>query len=95
MSLHIRSDDEQVVKFNPNVWSTPAEVVIRTQENKKQLVTNCLHLILALAIYEPPPHASQNQFRRALSQLHRPNDFQFIQAGINQALTQPVCGVLS
>ncbi|KAF2171088.1 hypothetical protein M409DRAFT_35897 [Zasmidium cellare ATCC 36951] len=79
-----------VLKYNPGLWSTPAEVVVRAHENRKQLVTNCLHLILVLTIYEPPPDAIQNQFRRALSQLHRPNDFQFIQAGVNQALTHPI-----
>lgn len=71
------------------------EVVAKAQENRKLLVTNCLHLILVLTVYEPPASAGQNQFRRALSQLHRPNDFQFIQQGVNQALIHPVCRMLS
>lgn len=87
--------DIQVLKYNPSMWSTPAEVVVRAHENRKLLVTNCLQLILVLTIYEPPPDAIQNQFRRALSQLHRPNDFQFIQAGINSALTYPISSTVN
>lgn len=77
------------------MWSTPAEVVVRAHENRKVLVTNCLQLILVLTIYEPPPDTIQNQFRRALSQLHRPNDFQFIQAGVNSALTYPISSTVN
>lgn len=56
---------------------------------KKFLVTNCLQLILVLMVYVPPGVA-KNQFRQSMSSLHRADDFQFIQSGLNTVLAQPV-----
>lgn len=84
-----------VLKYNPNLWSALSNVngaldlATGANDVKKILVTNCLHLILVLVIYDPPTE-TKNQFRQSLSSLHRPDDLQFIQTGLSTVLAQPV-----
>lgn len=53
-----------------------------------------LQLLLVLVLY-PDPAGEANQYRKALSRLHRAEDFQFIQQGLTTVLTQPVSGLPS
>lgn len=84
-----------VLKYNPNLWSALSNVngaldlATGANETKKMLVTNCVHLILVLVVYDPPTE-TKNQFRQSLSSLHRPDDLQFIQTGLSTVLAQPV-----
>lgn len=87
-----------VLKYNPNLWSALSNVngaldlATGANDAKKVLVTNCLHLILVLVVYDPPTASSEtrNQFRQSMSSLHRPDDLQFIQTGLSTVLAQPV-----
>jgi hypothetical protein len=65
-------------------------------DSKRLLVTNCLQLVLVLAIYGPPIEAAsiKNMFRTSMSSLYRPDDFQFIQTGMSTVLAQPVSACL-
>ncbi|KAK4623046.1 uncharacterized protein CLAFUR5_07371 [Fulvia fulva] len=76
------------LKYNPNIWSVPVEVATGG-DHKKHLVTNCLQLLLALLIY-PPPDGAKNQFRQLAGRLKKPEDFQFVNQGLNQVLSQPI-----
>lgn len=84
-----------VLKYNPNLWAALSNVngaldlATGAKDAKKLLVINCLHLILVLVVYDPPTE-EKNQFRQSLSSLHRPDDLQFIQTGLNTVLAQPV-----
>ncbi|CAK3828394.1 Hypothetical predicted protein [Lecanosticta acicola] len=83
-----------VLKYNPNLWSVPIEMAMGSVDSKKFLVTNCLQLILVLMVYVPPGVA-KNQFRQSMGSLHRADDFQFIQSGLNTVLAQPVSGAFN
>ncbi|SMR59975.1 unnamed protein product [Zymoseptoria tritici ST99CH_3D1] len=84
-----------VLKYNPNLWSMPLDIATGAGDSKKLLVTNCLQLVLVLAIYGPPIGVSplKNQFRQSMSSLYRPDDFQFIQTGMSTVLAQPVSSI--
>lgn len=85
-----------VLKYNPASWRVPLDFAAAGggKDPKQQLVTYSLQLLLVLIIY-PVPNDEPNAFRKALSRLHRVEDFQFIQQGITLVLTQPVSGVAS
>ncbi|QIX01502.1 hypothetical protein AMS68_007019 [Peltaster fructicola] len=78
-----------VLKYNPASWRVPLDLTVVTKDPKQQLVTYSLQLLLILIIY-PVPQDEPNAFRKALSRLHRAEDFQFIQQGLTVVLTQPV-----
>lgn len=78
-----------VLKYNPASWRVPLDLTAVTKDPKQQLVTYSLQLLLILIIY-PVPQDEPNAFRKALSRLHRAEDFQFIQQGLTTVLTQPV-----
>lgn len=84
-----------VLKYNPNLWLALSDVngaldlATGANDAKKLLVTNCLHLMLVLVVYDPPTQ-TRNQFRQSMSSLHRPDDLQFIQTGLSTVLAQPV-----
>jgi hypothetical protein len=54
-----------------------------------------LQLLLLLVTYQAPLNDKRNQFRHALSMLHRADDFQFIQQGLSQVLAHPIRSVSS
>lgn len=67
-------------------------LVIR--DTKQLLVTQSLHLLLAMLVYTVPEHVEassrKNYYRHFLGRLHRPQDFQFIVDGVSRILTQPL-----
>lgn len=73
----------------------PLDLSAVTKDPKQSLVTYSLQFLLVLVI-QPVPNDEPNEFRKALSRLHRAEDFQFIQQGLTLVLTQPVsrCEVL-
>jgi hypothetical protein len=54
---------------------------------------SALQLLLLLVTYQAPLSDKRNQFRLALGMLHRADDFQFIQQGLNQVLAHPIRSV--
>lgn len=90
-----RADTTKVLKYNPATWRVPLDLSAG-KDPKQQLVTYSLQLLLVLVIY---PHQQDNSepnaFRKALSRLHRAEDFQFIQQGLTTVLTQPMSGMSS
>jgi hypothetical protein len=81
------------LKYNPNAWNIPIDLSTRVSDPKKLLVVYALQLLLLLATYQSPLSDKRNQFRHALSMLHRADDFQFIQQGLSQVLAHPIRSV--
>lgn len=77
-----------MLKYNPATWRVPVDMSLGT-DAKPSLVTLSLQLLDVLLLYTVPD-GETNAFRKALSRLHRAEDFQFIQQGITLVLTQPV-----
>ena len=77
-----------MLKYNPATWRVPIDF---SQEGdaKPKLVHSALQLLLVLLLY-PAPEGEINAYRKALSRLHRAEDFQFIQHGLTLVLAQPV-----
>lgn len=82
-----------VLKYNPATWRVPMDFAA-DGEAKTRLVNVSLQLLLVLVLY-PTPRGETNAFRKAITRLHRVEDFQFIQQGMNLVLTQPISGVSS
>jgi hypothetical protein len=83
----------QVLKYNPASWRQPFDFTL-ADDPRTRLVNLSIQLLLVLILYPGPSSPSEsNQYRKALSRLHRPEDFQFIQSGLTTALTQPVSGI--
>jgi len=83
----------QVLKYNPAAWRVPMDFSI-DGDSRARLVTVSLQLLLVLLLYIVP-NGETNGFRKAISRLHRVEDFQFIQQGLTVVLTQPVSVLLS
>ncbi|KAF1822772.1 uncharacterized protein K489DRAFT_318710 [Dissoconium aciculare CBS 342.82] len=79
-----------VLKYNPNAWNIPIDLTTKISDPKKLLVMYALQLLLLLVTYQAPLNDKRNQFRHALSMLHRADDFQFIQQGLSQVLAHPI-----
>jgi len=77
-----------VLKYNPATWRVPIDFSI-DGDCRAKLVTLSLQLLLVLVLYTVP-NGEPNGFRKAISRLHRVEDFQFIQQGLTVVLTQPV-----
>ncbi|WPG98519.1 Hypothetical protein R9X50_00131000 [Acrodontium crateriforme] len=80
-----------VLKYNPATWRVPINFAA-DGDVKMRLVNVSLQLLLVLVLY-PAPQGETNAFRKAISRLHRVEDFQFIQQGMNLVLTQPISGM--
>lgn len=77
-----------MLKYNPASWRVPLDFTLEG-DSRARLVTLSLHLLLVLVLYTVP-NGETNGFRKAVSRLHRVEDFQFIQQGLTLVLTQPV-----
>ena len=78
-----------MLKYNQNPWTNALDLGGITKDSKQSLVISCLHLLLILITYNAPNNKN-NEFRKALGRLHRPEDFQFISEGLKQILMEPV-----
>lgn len=83
----------QTLKYHPASWRVPYNSLV-IRDTKQLLVTQSLHLLLAMLVYTVPEHVNaasrKNYYRHFLGRLHRPQDFQFIVDGVSRILTQPL-----
>ncbi|KAJ2971327.1 hypothetical protein NQ176_g7745 [Zarea fungicola] len=81
------------LKYHPASWRVPYNSLV-IRDTKQLLVTQSLHLLLAMLVYTVPEHVDassrKNYYRHFLGRLHRPQDFQFIVDGVSRILTQPL-----
>ncbi|KAJ3492830.1 hypothetical protein NLG97_g5123 [Lecanicillium saksenae] len=81
------------LKYHPASWRVPYNSLV-IRDTKQLLVTQSLHLLLAMLVYTVPEHidaaSRKNYYRHFLGRLHRPQDFQFIVDGVSRILTQPL-----
>ncbi|EGX94961.1 High-temperature-induced dauer-formation protein-like protein [Cordyceps militaris CM01] len=81
------------LKYHPASWRVPYNSLV-IRDTKQLLVTQSLHLLLAVLVYTVPEHieasSRKNYYRHFLGRLHRPQDFQFIVDGVSRILTQPL-----
>ncbi|EMC94101.1 hypothetical protein BAUCODRAFT_74343 [Baudoinia panamericana UAMH 10762] len=80
-----------VLKYNPATWRVPVDFAT-DGDPRSRLANLSLDLLLVLVLY-PEPAGQSNAYRRAVSRLHRVEDFQFIQQGLMTVLMQPISGV--
>lgn len=83
----------QTLKYHPASWRVPYNSLV-IRDTKQLLVTQSIHLLLAMLVYTVPEHVEassrKNFYRHFLGRLHRPQDFQFIVDGVSRILTQPL-----
>ncbi|KAF2717509.1 hypothetical protein K431DRAFT_288479 [Polychaeton citri CBS 116435] len=84
-----------VCRYNPASWRVPIDLPSIAKDPKQQLVSHSVQFLLVLITYNVHEGIEPNAFRKALGRLHRAEDFQFIQHGLNTVLTQPVSGMPS